>query len=378
MTEQPAKLFFISDIHFGARTIVASELEVAFDDVFTARIPEADVVFINGDIFDDLLNFDTVVFDSIYATLHRMMATCEAHQVPLRILQGTWEHDRGQIHRLVNFYLAGQHTFDFAYFASIDVDEIHLAGRTLRVGFIPDSLPYASSQDIVDVLEQKMRERGWDYLDYACVHGYFDETFPKNIKRGSTIVFSMDQFKFVRKLVDAGHVHQHLMTDRFVSNGSFDRTVFGDEGKKGFVIVDDYPNVCAPHFVENTQAAVFDTIGFPHDVDTSEIKSTIDTYMSNQTSTRRIALRFSVADSKDYEAIRAYMGMMYPNVRIMRHKPSKKESSDTIVAESTFMEQAHDRIAPTPATLASFVRSHISPDFVLSIEKIEQHLGMGA
>ncbi len=91
----------IGDVHLGnpnstAREIIEN-LSSFFDD-FKPRTDNLDFIFIEGDLFDrllDLSRFD-VELSPILAFFERLLSYCNKNDIRLRILEGTPLHDRKQ------------------------------------------------------------------------------------------------------------------------------------------------------------------------------------------------------------------------------------------------------------------------------------------
>ena len=217
-------------------------------------------------------------------------------------------------------------------------------------------------------------EKGWDTVDYGCMHGFFDFTFPKNVSQDNVIVFKEAQFPFVTKMIDVGHVHQHRVEGKVISNGSFDRLVFGDEDPKGCIRVLDYPDHYTAQFVQNKQAAVFDTLVFTDEDTTETIRERIDTHVAGLNTQRKISLRFIVDSTEQYEIIKTWMRETHPDIRCARKKSSDKAEGMMLIPSSSLIAPVQKRIAPTRVTIASFIRAHIPDDYALSTEEIEVYL----
>lgn len=374
MKNDPIRLLFVSDIHFGIRSVSQEEMTKAFCDTVFPLLPEIDIFFINGDFFDTLVIFDNHGFDPIYDTILNLFRICEEYKVTLRVLQGTWGHDRNQCRRFLPFYRNGGFTFNFKYFGTIDLEEITIRDRSLKISYIPDSLPFKKSDDIVEVLTDKMKDCGWDYLDYVCAHGFFDFTFPKNVSQNNVIVYTESQFPFVRKAIDVGHVHDYRISGKVISNGSFDRLVAGDEDPKGCIKILDYPDHYTAHFIENKDAAIIDTIIFTKDDTTETIIEKVRNHIASLSTKRKISLRFIVDVAEHRDAIKSWMQEVYPDVRcsIKRMEDIKEKSS--VKPTSVLITTIEKKIAPTPATIAPFIRSHMPEDYILSIDEIEKYI----
>lgn len=370
----PIRMLFGSDFHFGVPTMDQEDMADAFASTIFPMIPDTDIVFINGDFFDTLVIFDNHGFDPIYTTILRLFQLCEQHQVALRVLQGTWTHDRNQCKRFEAFYRNSHATFDFKFVDGISFDTIQVRDRTLKFMYVQDDLPYKSSDEVVAVIQDRLLERGWDSVDYGCMHGFFDFTFPKNVSQDNVIVFREDQFPFVTKLIDVGHVHQHRIEGKVISNGSFDRLVFGDEDPKGCIRVLDYPDHYTAQFVQNKKAAVFDTLVFGSEDTTETIRDRISAHIAGLATERKISFRFIVDSTEQYEAIKTWMRETHPDIRCARKKSSDKAEGHLMIPSSSLIAPMEKRIAPTRATIATFIRNHIPEDYVLTIEEIETYL----
>lgn len=370
----PIRIIMGSDYHFGAPEIDQEEMATAFAETIFPLLPETDLFCINGDFFDTLVNFNNHGFDPIYDVILNLFALCEKHQVTLRVLQGTYQHDRNQCKRLEAFYRNNNATFNFKFIFSIDLDEVTIRDRTLRFFYIPDDLPYKSSDDIVDVLNSKLLEKGWDYVDYGCIHGFFDFTFPTGISQDNRVVFKETQFPFVKKAIDVGHVHQHRIVGKVFSNGSFDRLNHGDEDPKGCIRFLDYPDHYTANFIRNNHAAIYDTLTFDIGDTTETLSTKIETHLKSLSTKRKINLRFVTHTPEQYDIIRLWMKEYYPDVKIRRKKPNEKVSGPMFLSTSQLMTPIEKRVAPTIKTLSSFVRNRMPDDYSLSIEDIEGYL----
>lgn len=370
----PVRLLFGSDFHFGIRSVSQEDMAMAFSTTIFPHIPESDIIFINGDFFDTLVIFDNHGFDPVYDTIMNLFKLCDLHKVTLRVLQGTWTHDRNQCKRFEVFYKNGKFTFDFKFIGSIELEEIKIRDRTIKLFYTPDDLPFKSSNEIVEVISGKLVERGWDHVDYGCMHGFFDFTFPSCISQANSIVFTESQFPFVKKLIDVGHVHQHRISGNVISNGSFDRFVFGDESPKGFIKVLDYEDHYTAHFIENTNSAIYDTLVFTSEDTTESIRVKIDSHLKSIKSNRQISIRCVIESLDHKEAIKSWMKEVYPDVRCMIKRSAELSNKNMMTDDSLLDTSSEKRISPTPETLAVFIRNYIPENYPISIDDINRYL----
>lgn len=381
MMTDPIRILFTSDLHFGDPAIPQVEMTKAFADTVFPMMADLDILFINGDFFDTLILFDDHGFDPLYDLILNLFALCDKHKIILRIMQGTWLHDRAQLQRLETFYHKALFSFDFRYINGIDLEEITVRDRAIRVFFVPDSLPFTQSDDIARVVDDRLVEEEWESVDYGCMHGFFDFTFPKGVKQDNVVVYKAHQFPFVKKLIDVGHVHQHRIYAKqsdnepdVISNGSFDRSCHGDEMPKGCVRVWDYPDHYTAQFIENKDAAVFDTLTFGADDTTESIREVIQARLDQYITQRQIELRFITTRTDHRDAIKTWMKETHPKVRCGFKKADDKAEPSALLASNLVTSSREKRMPPTPGTIAQFVRDHIPTDYHLSLEAIDQYL----
>ena len=371
------KIIFGSDFHFGHPGRDQDQMAHAFASVVFNQLDDTDIFFINGDFFDRLVSFDHPSFVPIYEVIMSLFQLCERYQVKLRLMQGTWEHDRNQCKRFETFYRKGNFTFDFRYASTIELEEITIKDRTLRVFYVPDDLPFPTSDAIVDVLMTKLHERGWDQVDYGCMHGFFDFTFPANVSTEGRIVFRGDQFPFVKKIIDVGHVHDYRDNGaNIISNGSFDRTVYGDEAPKGLIKIIDCPDNYTATFLENHEAARFETVSFHPDDTTDVLRQKVTERLNSLPQNVAHFVRCLVAKDDQRHALDAWLRETYPQVGRKFKTIADPTLSAQLLPASDLFTPVEKRIAPTKATISTLVRDFIPDTYSLSVGDIQSYLGL--
>lgn len=375
-TNRPIKLLMGSDFHFGVGGISPSEMVHAFTKTIFPLIPEVDLFCINGDFFDDSVIFDSRGFDPIYELMFNILKLCEKHQTKLRVLQGTWSHDRNQCQKFDLFYRVHGFTFDFRMVEVIDFEEIQFKDRSLRFMYVPDDIGYATSEAALAAITDKMYSKGWDYVDYGCMHDFFDFTYPKNIPINRR-VYREDQFGFVRKAIDVGHVHQHRVGPLgfAYSNGSFDRTTAGDEDPKGLILFTDNVDGYKAQFIENKLAAVFDTLLFKEEDDTETIRNAIIEHLAKIKTERQINLRFIIASPDQWAAIVSWFKEHRPDVKITSKKLDKSKVNPVRMMGGTLTKKSERPPVPTRDNLPKMIREGIDPSYSMDEEKIRKYLG---
>jgi hypothetical protein len=371
------KFLMMSDLHYGSRDIPPHEMADAFRKTVFPMVGDVDLICINGDFYDDAIEFDSVTFDCVYNLIVDLMRECQQHGTKLRLMQGTWTHDRGQVQKFDLFYKSHQFDFDFRFVRNIDFEEISFGEKTLRFMYVPDDIGYTSSEDAVQAIKEKMSDRGWDYVDYGCMHDFFDFTFPKNVSTEYRRVYREEQFPFVHKAINVGHVHQYRVgpMSKAISNGGFDRYVHGDEDAKGMILYVDKEDSYTATFVENKFAAVFDTLVIPESLTTEQITKLITDHLNSLATDRRVNLRFVVDTINKWSVIREWMRDNYRDVRcsMKRSKtvtPIKMVNGPLLTTSSS----AEPEEIPTPANLATLVKAMLNPEDPITIDEIQKHL----
>lgn len=247
-----------SDVHNGhprvATAHTAKCIREAFpDNKTTAKL---DMIVIAGDWYDRLLNLSQTDVEETDISIIYLLRLAAKHNIVLVVLEGTPSHDWGQSKR---FEFLNEHLDIKAklyYFDELCIHRFEEFG--LDFLFVPDEWTNNTEKTFKEV-QQKLKERGLEKVDYAIMHGCFDYQIPflaESLKHNSQAYLDI-----VRYLIFIGHVHRFSRYDRIIAQGSLNRLSQGEEEPKGHVraIVrseTDYE----VKFVENINAMVFKTI----------------------------------------------------------------------------------------------------------------------
>lgn len=263
MLNRPIRFSVISDIHLGHRRNSAQAIIKNLNAHFSndKHISKLDVIFLAGDVFDDLLkhNSDDVPF--IDAWVAKFLRLCHKYKVIVRVLEGTPSHDRAQSQTFITINEihernSGSH-IDLKWVRELSIE--HIDAFDIDVLYVPDEWRH-STQETLDEVHALMAEKELVQVDFSIMHGMFNYQMPSNIKN----LPKHDEHAYMaltRHLIFIGHVHTHTRFESIIAQGSFDRLAMGEEGPKGFVTAVVQPNGDNEvTFIENVNACRFVTI----------------------------------------------------------------------------------------------------------------------
>jgi hypothetical protein len=259
MAQAELRAASISDIHLGHRRTPTGEiitnLYKAFpDDAETAAL---DIIFIVGDVFDDLLSLNNEEVTEIDLWIANFLRLCAKHDIVVLIVEGTPSHDWQQSRRFVVMNEAARIGADLTYVKNLSIQYIERLGITVLC--VPDEANPTNDRTLEQV-QELMKAKGLTQVDYALMHGQFPHQLPAAAHKAP--VHDPDAYlALVRYLIFIGHVHFFSHYRRIIAQGSFDRLAQGEEGPKGHVRalvrgLDDYDI----SFVENTGAKRYVTV----------------------------------------------------------------------------------------------------------------------
>jgi hypothetical protein len=229
------RLASFSDVHLGhsstPTSLIIANLYKAFPD--NSETGELDLILLGGDLFDSELHYSDPEIREIEMWMFHFISMCARRKIVLRILEGTFSHDRGQgfhfdkIDKLLK--LAGVQA-DFRYVKTIEVEKIESLG--ISILYVPDYTTVEMDRLWKEV-QEALQKAGVTSVDYANIHGAFTYQMPP-IARVQAACHSMERYlSIVDNYIFTGHIHLSSIYERILSNGSFDRLAHGEEEAKG-------------------------------------------------------------------------------------------------------------------------------------------------
>lgn len=257
MTNKDLSIVTTGDLHLGHAKVPTLHIVEKLRQYFFPYVEKAKLLTINGDIFQSALSLTSVDIKIIISFFISLLELCQKHDVTMRFLRGTSSHDRNQIESLMALYTKSMYTHDLKYFDTLSIE--YIDKLDLRMCYIPEDLPYNSSDEIINKIKHLFSDAGWDSCDIILFHGYFEHMLPRGLKKLPKITFNSRQFDGILKdtgYILCNHVHSKSVYKRIIYAGSFDRLAHGEEEAKGFFYIDNN----GPHFITNDSAMAFNTI----------------------------------------------------------------------------------------------------------------------
>lgn len=352
------RLLTFSDVHLGIRKLNADVMCGNLAAFIFPLLDEVDMVCIVGDLFDTAISFHDECGPAIIAFITRFMRLCDEKNITLRVLRGTFSHDRTQPRLLEALHTKYKLHNNFGYFDKVSLE--YIEQFDMRVLYIPDDAPFKTSSELMDHVHELLNTLGWDYVDYAFVHGYFDFVLPKTEKMDKKMVFTEEMFSFVKRRIIVGHVHTPAVSQSgmIYYNGSTDRLAQGEEEAKGMLLTeDDGDKHITTTFLKNKKATIFKTLDY---TDTSDdevflVKQFETDLQKLPQDGRSLYVRFIHPSPFIRAAIASFVTKHYPCV-IFSDRSRKKAASDKDDKEKdTVLAQVDMLPSPTPSDLPELV-----------------------
>lgn len=329
-TNKNFTMLSISDVHLYLTRIPTIAIVNILTKSFLSVLETGAVQFlsINGDLFDGIIFVNGPEFLLIHNFLVQLLQICDKYDITVRILQGTFSHDRNQIKWVVQLHESLGLKNDLRFFNSIDVE--YIPRFDITMGYIPDSLPYNNTEEVLDVLKEKMKVlEDPTTLDYVSFHGTFEHTVASYIEKKPKLLFQVKQFKFVKKAVLAGHIHTPSIKGNVYYGGSPNRLAHNEEEAKGFYLFHDYGDHFTAEFITNEHSPIFSTLNFSKESDVSKILSEyIKKINVFKVKSEVIFVRIIHPDIVIRQAIKTYSEKHYPYVIFTHISPKEVNNYD--------------------------------------------------
>lgn len=237
MSRAPLRWLAISDIHFGASHVAPKDEYYRLTQVITPYLDKIDLLSINGDYYDNALLLDHDAATYGMAFLFELIKAAKKFGFAIRIIRGTYTHDRDQLNSIAR--IANREKIDFAYYTGVAVDTV----KEYSFLYLPDNLPIPALEVMDDL--PRIIDSPDGKVDCIIGHGYCEHVLPAMLSAGKHVdCFNADRLLSATRCgVVFGHVHTpSIYKKRVCYTGSFDRLCHGEEEAKGCLYLTVGPN----------------------------------------------------------------------------------------------------------------------------------------
>ena len=263
MLTKAVHIAVISDIHLGHKRNKAVNIIRNLDKCFSNNktLAGLDIVFLAGDVFDELLHLDDPSVGHIKLWIARLLRRCYQLKIKVRVLEGTPSHDRKQSILFVTLNeinsKSGDKLCDLKYIDILDIE--YIEEYNMNILYVPDEWG-TSAQDCLDQVKAKLSEKNLAAVDCSIMHGMFGYQVPA----GLTHLPHHDEEEYLNLTLGPifiGHIHEHSTYSRIIAQGSADRLSHNEEEPKGYIKATIEPDLTfTATFIENKDAAIYKTI----------------------------------------------------------------------------------------------------------------------
>lgn len=254
--------FVLSDIHLGHKRNktenIVHNLREYFKD-YHKQLSKVKIIFIAGDIFDTLLSNNSNEYLLATEWLTELILYSKAHNIKLRILEGTPSHDWRQAKLISSIIDKLKIDIDYKYISTLHIE--HMVDFDLNILYIPDEYKPKAIDTYKEVLDL-MKDKGLTKVDIAIMHGQFKYQIPMVELESS---HDEDSYlNIVKYFINIGHIHTpSIYSGRILAQGSFDRLAHNEEEDKGGMLCTIYKDGSYKFlFLKNTRAKVFITLDY--------------------------------------------------------------------------------------------------------------------
>lgn len=237
------------DIHMCHRRTPTYNILATLNYIFYEKesLADTDLIALSGDVWDRLVTQSNPDAELARQWIRQFVEQCAIHNVVLRVLEGTPDHDWKQSAEFV----LHETTCDVKHITDITYEFHERLGISML--FVPDEIRSNHEEiwkGVCEVLAYNSVER----VDLAFMHGAFDFHHPAymGIPSHDTERYS----SIVKYGVFVNHIHTAAHKNKVHGPGSPDRLANGEEGDKGYfrVNLDLTKETMAVHWIKNPHA----------------------------------------------------------------------------------------------------------------------------
>ena len=163
----------ISDVHIGCPRLNPKLLHDKFKKFLYPQVTsDISILFICGDFFDTLLNLNAYAAFVAMDIIKELKHLCRSVGCDLRVLRGTFTHDRDQPKHFVN----GEDPEDTSVKLYDKFSIEHHSKTGLNILYIPDNIKF---NDVYESIHELLESHNLEKVDILVHHGYFKHLLPE-------------------------------------------------------------------------------------------------------------------------------------------------------------------------------------------------------
>lgn len=367
MTSKTLKEINISDVHNGPKRDPSQpSLSCLYDIIRDPDFRSVDIFYINGDFFDESLNFSDDEIGPIQLWIADLLFTCKRHDVLIRVLEGTPSHDRGQNKAFIDAEAMLKTGCDIRYHDTLAIE--YISKFDINVLFVPDEYHTTTDetkQAVMDLLEVHNLEQ----VDFAKMHGAFAFQYPEHVD--SPVHDIRFYESIVKHTISIGHVHIPTILGKVIATGSLDRICHGEEHPKGWMECTyflDNPEDRSLVFKENKKAMTFKTVDITK-LDDDEIRGVLDDTLIGINHEGNIRIRHR-ADQKFNDVIEFFKETFQLVKWVMKREKVKT------VNEKVFRPTLCSEVVINSNSIVDLVRGKLSHETDIDMESVIAELDL--
>lgn len=322
------KCVYIADIHFAHPGSNVGKLYVNIQQYLYPELTDCQILFICGDIFHSILQLPYGATNFVVQFFIDILKLAKTYGFKIRVIDGTFLHDRNQPRMLLT--LNKEIDVDCKVISDVQIEHItdwnNKSKEELKIVYIPDSLPYKNSKQIINKIKELYTCIGWTKANLVIGHGTFSHTLPRNIKLPN-VTFEIDQFKnLISGYIVMGHIHTPSRKQNVIYVGSFDRIAHGEEEHKGFLVSYKNKEDWTFKFIENKNASLYLTLKLSGK-NTDEIISDFINKIEKKFPNKEGNVRILYSDPEIKAILSNICNTKYPKIKFSAKNILKEENS---------------------------------------------------
>lgn len=273
------RLVGTGDWHVGHHTTTTTSIVAALYRMFpdNAETAALDLIIIEGDVYDHdlyLYSKDEELFKGFRKYLLQL---AKKYDIPVRILEGTPDHDWKQSRSFVIDNEMLEIGADVRHVETLEIE--YMARYDIHILYVPDEF-MPRCETTWGYVQEALRRHNLTKVDFCVMHGCFPHQLPNlanQIQMHDPKLYS----DITEYYIIIGHIHQPSQSGKIIGPGSIERLVHGDENEKGYVriTIDLLHREDKIEFIPNTDTTPYITLDMrdlPGDEVITKIESTLD------------------------------------------------------------------------------------------------------